>query len=227
MKRVSNLSHLLLLLLLCVSASLSEDGGGEVSENDITAEQTHPDQAGEVEEHEVETPSRGEEKAGTRQSDLHLQLRQLKDEIEEIKRQIQGEPKVAFSASLGSPQRHLGPYNTETTLVYETTFINIGNAYNPNTGIFVTPVRGVYVFSFSAFHHGTGALTGMSLTRNGHNIVSVYDQKSGSVDDMAFNSATLLLEAGDQVFMRLWANCMLYDDGSNFNTFGGHLIYPM
>ncbi|XP_062305939.1 complement C1q-like protein 2 [Osmerus eperlanus] len=138
-----------------------------------------------------------------------------------------GEPKVAFSASLGSPRRHLGPYNTETTLVYETTFINIGNAYNPNTGIFVTPVRGVYVFSFSAFHHGTGALTGMSLTRNGHRIVSVHDQKSGSVDDMAFNSATLLLEAGDQVFMRLWANCMLYDDGNNYNTFGGHLIYPM
>ena len=78
MKRDSNLSHLLLLLLLCVSASLSEDGGGEVSENDITAEQTHPDQAG-----EVDTPSRGDERTTTITNQLscertlHTVLREL------------------------------------------------------------------------------------------------------------------------------------------------------
>lgn len=43
-------------------------------------------------------------------------------------------PKVAFSASLGS-NGFIGPVNTDTTVVYKNVFNNVGNAYNPATGI--------------------------------------------------------------------------------------------
>ena len=43
--------------------------------------------------------------------------------------------KVAFSASFSvSANKHIGPFNTETALVFNHVFINIGSAYNPNTG---------------------------------------------------------------------------------------------
>lgn len=95
------------------------------------------------------------------------------------------------------------------------------------SGIFVTPVKGVYVFSFSAFNYASGHTTGITLHHNGRKIVSIYDEKSGSTSDAAFNSVTVQLEAGDQICMHLWGNMRVYDDVNNYNTFSGHLLYPV
>ena len=42
------------------------------------------------------------------------------------------QPKVAFSAGLGQGQ--VGPYGSDTTLVYKRVITNIGNGYDPSTG---------------------------------------------------------------------------------------------
>ncbi|XP_076597577.1 uncharacterized protein LOC143327223 [Chaetodon auriga] len=56
---------------------------------------------------------------------------------------------VAFSASLlASGSGHVGPFNIHTPLVFGHVVSNIGNAYNPNTGMFTAPVRGAYRFEF-------------------------------------------------------------------------------
>ncbi|CAB1334617.1 unnamed protein product [Coregonus sp. 'balchen'] len=54
-------------------------------------------------------------------------------QVEELKRENTDRPKVAFSAGLTNSGK-VGPFNTETQLIYTKVFTNIGNTYNQNTG---------------------------------------------------------------------------------------------
>ena len=55
-------------------------------------------------------------------------------------------PKVAFAASLGINGR-LGPYSSPYSLVYSRVLTNIGNAYNPSTGMDTQDVHRALHFS--------------------------------------------------------------------------------
>ncbi|KAG5267890.1 hypothetical protein AALO_G00227100 [Alosa alosa] len=41
------------------------------------------------------------------------------------------------------------------------------------------------------------------------------------------NGTSLLLEVGDVIYVKLWANAWVYDDGHHYTTFSGHLLFPM
>ncbi|KAG5266872.1 hypothetical protein AALO_G00237200 [Alosa alosa] len=136
--------------------------------------------------------------------------------------------RVSFSASLvASGVETFGPISRPTTLIYRHVFTNTGNAYNPNTGVFTAPVRGVY--HFVVFVHGFGHAstpTGLSLHKNEEHVVVAYSHQSNYRVDTS-NGASLLLEVGDVVYVKLWADAWVVDSYNHHTTFSGHLLFPM
>ncbi|KAM4605276.1 complement C1q tumor necrosis factor-related protein 6-like [Polymixia lowei] len=136
---------------------------------------------------------------------------------------VQGQ-QVAFGASIGSTG-NIGPFNVEITLIYKNVFTNSG-AYNPHTGIFTAPVRGIYYFSFSG-HNVSYKPMGLRLMKNGVQMITVYNHPAGRRFETATNGMNLKLEARDQVYMRLRPNTWIYDNDNNHSTFIGHLLFPL
>ncbi|XP_066568594.1 cerebellin-1 [Amia ocellicauda] len=162
-------------------------------------------------------------------ANICAELRELRAMMQEMKRLVQGIPKVAFTATLyvsDTGESQTGPFNTEITLVYKKVYTNIGNAYNPTTGIFTAPVKGVYDFSYSAFKNSAQTM-GVMLYKNGKRIVIVYDNIAQDSQDSASNRAILQMDVGDQAYLVLYANSQIYDNGNNYNTFSGVLLFPM
>ncbi|XP_076828196.1 cerebellin-2-like [Brachyhypopomus gauderio] len=161
---------------------------------------------------------------------MEEKMKAMETELEELRRVVRDQPRVAFSASLSTLEtgfKNLGPHHEPVILVYENTFTNIGNASNPNTGIFTAPVRGVYYFSFVVFNP-YDLSTGLNLMKNKERVVSVSDNPPGAdTEDTASNFASLLLEKGDQVYLQLMEYRKVYTDKWRRNTFSGHLIFTM
>ncbi|KAK5895722.1 hypothetical protein CgunFtcFv8_009390 [Champsocephalus gunnari] len=100
--------------------------------------------------------------------------------------------------------------------------------YNPATGIFTAMVRGMYYFSYTMYNNNFGQPNSvLSLMMNTQKIVSTWDTEGEDSHDSATNGAVVQLEAGDSVFVQLYANRVLYDDGYYFNTFSGFLLFTL
>ncbi|XP_077951946.1 uncharacterized protein LOC120811403 isoform X2 [Gasterosteus aculeatus] len=146
------------------------------------------------------------------------------DKLDEMPQPITGAPKVAFSAGL-TTSGNIGPFTTETTLVYGRVFTNIGGAYNPETGIFTAPFKGVYYFRCTAFNNKKGQWMAVNLYHN-HEIIMHNSEVANGHTTIA-NSLILQLEQGSVVYMCLQKNCGLYDDSTTWNTFSGFLLFTL
>ncbi|XP_028450416.1 complement C1q-like protein 4 [Perca flavescens] len=161
-------------------------------------------------------------------SDIAEQVSQLKTEVDKLKQQQQGR-QVAFSASLlaGGQAGTLGPFPSHPTLVFKHVVTNIGNAYNPNTGVFTAPVRGAYNFEWSIGAHGNNRNPSAAwLVKNSEHVFIAYEYEPAGFMSSS-NGATLLLEVGDIVFVRLAGGTRAYDDINHHTTFSGSLLFTM
>ncbi|KAJ8387619.1 hypothetical protein AAFF_G00151690 [Aldrovandia affinis] len=67
----------------------------------------------------------------------------------------------------------------------------------------------------------------VSLFKNGDRVVTTYDHAVSGTGHSAGNSAVLRLEAGDNVYLRLWGRTTVYEDSQlGQTTFSGFLVSP-
>ncbi|XDV25952.1 hypothetical protein PO909_029776 [Leuciscus waleckii] len=150
-------------------------------------------------------------------------------QVEELRKENR-DREIAFSASLmQSGSDYIGPFTTEITLTYRNVFTNIGNAYNPITGVFTAPLKGAYMFRVSVYGRGPTAATA-AIFKNGEHVVIAHDYQISSKDEDGLNSSNgvvLILEVGDVVYVRLWSGRRIFDDQNIHNTFSGFLLFPL
>ncbi|XP_030286436.1 complement C1q-like protein 2 [Sparus aurata] len=155
---------------------------------------------------------------------METRLEDCENQILELRNKEQ--TKVIFSAVATAGDRAIGPFDEDTTLIYNMVLTSIGNAYNPSTGIFAAPVAGVYYFSI--YYHAGGAREGkLFLYKNGLLMIATHDHKSNSdTADNGGNAVFLQLQQGDEVYVQLAANCHVW--GSDIHTtFNGFLVTIM
>ncbi|XP_026766213.3 complement C1q-like protein 2 [Pangasianodon hypophthalmus] len=153
------------------------------------------------------------------------ELLAVKSELQTAEKQSSYWMKVAFSAGL--PSGYKGPFSTEITLIYTKVVTNVGGAYNPHTGVFTAPIKGVYYIRFTGAAYNTDNHNmGINMYKNSQLLLHLGESNRDGHLRHVSSGLVLELEAGDVVYLRLFANYALYDDALLRNTFSGFLIFP-
>ncbi|XP_042285494.1 myosin-10-like [Thunnus maccoyii] len=147
-------------------------------------------------------------------------------QVEELKRENADRPKVAFSVGL-TDAGAVGPFNTAITLKFSKIFTNIGQAYNPTTGVFTAPVRGAYSFRFHGFETRSSHWMGIELYHNNKRITVSYDINDNHGYVSVSHGFILQLEKGDMIYLVLPSNYIVFDNDYNGTTFSGFLLFAM
>ncbi|KAG7314354.1 hypothetical protein KOW79_021657 [Hemibagrus wyckioides] len=225
MKMERNVLYMLVVFLLMPVPSRMQEMEPQGSSQDLCGElkqlrELVYQQAATLSEMKVKMEYMEKEKAAQGE-----ELKAVKNELESMKKLNAERPKVAFSAGLPAGQN--GPFNTETTLVYSKVISNIGGAYNPYTGVFTAPVRGVYYIRFTAAAYSSNNHNmGVHLYKNSQQVMHLGEYDKDGTARHVSGALVLELDAGDVVYLRLLTNYALYDDTLLRNTFSGFLIFP-
>ncbi|XP_076828195.1 complement C1q tumor necrosis factor-related protein 3-like [Brachyhypopomus gauderio] len=160
---------------------------------------------------------------------MEERLKQVEDEMRQLQSKNKAS-KVAFSASLLDTKgpTNIGPFNTGMTLIFKHVFTNIGEAYNPTTGIFTAPLKGVYVFRvFSKAVGSPAQAVTAGLFKNGEHVFSTHAHQTGGFYSTS-NGVSLQLEKGDSIWVKLYAATWIFDNGEHHHSsFSGHLLFPL
>ncbi|CAJ1077821.1 complement C1q tumor necrosis factor-related protein 3-like [Xyrichtys novacula] len=152
-------------------------------------------------------------------------LKQLEERLERLEREseLRGKSQVAFAASLVDVGQwtHHGPFETPSTLQFKKVTTNVGNAYNPITGIFTAPVKGVYYIRFTGCVGESGSLNA-ALMKNTENMFAIFDTRG--THGCGSNGMPLILEEGDQLSITLWSGQSIFDQ-TRLSTFSGFLLF--
>ncbi|XP_060576396.1 coadhesin-like [Ruditapes philippinarum] len=136
-------------------------------------------------------------------------------------RKIRCRPNIVFKAK-GVTSTSPGDGGT---IIFGSTFINEGNAYNTSTGIFTAPVNGTYSFSLQLCTNiNNYFLTAIMIDGTTFATLYVYDKyvySCNSTDTVA------VLHEHSKVFVKCTAHCVnaVYQDGFHMNSFSGYLVH--
>ena len=158
-------------------------------------------------------------------------LAELRARVEKLERDNDIR-KVAFSATITSP---VGPVNRDLTLVYPNVITNIGGAYDPITGVFTAPVKGVYQFSFTGMDDRRESGVAVCLMKNNDQLMCQWKMVVND-DQYVHNTVIVELEERDIVYTRLPRYHRIRGDTknnngtitlNNNNIFSGSLLFTV
>ena len=112
----------------------------------------------------------------------------------------------------------------QQTVEYNKVITNIGNAYDSRHGHFISPVKGVYLMSFTLMNVN-GGIANIEMIKNGVSIALGYGDTGG--DNMGTQVAIVMLEKGDMVWIRHAASATQTINGYDYNTFAGTMLFTM
>ncbi|XP_034304093.2 cerebellin-1-like [Magallana gigas] len=130
---------------------------------------------------------------------------------------------VLFSAYKSSSESGI---STNVKIRFEGTYINIGNHYHTENGIFIAPVSGVYMFHWTIITGGTGYTTQLMVA--GSSRASTYVPFPGGTGS---SSAMVIINVNkdDHVWIQIYGSSKHVYGGStsygnNQSTFSGILL---
>lgn len=135
--------------------------------------------------------------------------------------------KVAFSVALDCPGGlTYGPFDELTKVIFKWVSTNIGNAYNPATGTFTAPVRGVYYFRFSGVDDRANMWMGVFLYKNDQSVKYKQLQNGDGHLNLSF-TVILQLERGDVIDARIFPGTRFAAAASGDINLSGFLLFSL
>ncbi|MEQ2180547.1 hypothetical protein GOODEAATRI_002267 [Goodea atripinnis] len=138
--------------------------------------------------------------------------------------------RTAFSVALNN-ERSLtcfGPFSDDRGVPFKHVFLNLGNSYNVQTGIFTVPYSGVYNLAATVYSRSLVDLpqaTCALLQLNGVAVAPLVEKNGLDSEDSNTVVVVKHLKAGDQVSVNLQKGCNICDDTTHYNTFTGFMLY--
>ncbi|XP_060586448.1 uncharacterized protein LOC132742139, partial [Ruditapes philippinarum] len=115
--------------------------------------------------------------------------------------------------------------DTGNTIIFGSTLLNEGNAYNISTGIFTAPVNGTYSFSLQICATYTKEVyAAIMIDGTTYATLYVYDKDAHTCDS---TDTVAVLHEHSKVFVDCISDCMsnyIYADSWRMNTFSGYLV---
>ena len=128
--------------------------------------------------------------------------------------------RIAFYAVL----THAVSLGQQQTVEYDKVITNVGNAYDSRHGHFISPVKGVYLISFTLMNK-KGGIADIEMIKNEVRIALGYGDTGGY--NMGTQVAIVMLEKGDMVWVRHAASATQNLNGYEYNTLAGTLLFTM
>ncbi|XP_078322275.1 complement C1q-like protein 3 isoform X3 [Crassostrea virginica] len=126
--------------------------------------------------------------------------------------------KVAFTVAVKSSSASL----YSKTLIFDHIISNVGNGYNPSTGVFTAPRAGTYVFYVAAVEYSTYYLT-LDIVINSAAKVRLVGYNSASYQT-GTNMVSQYLRRGDDVHIKHTGGKGYYSMTVPATTFTGFMI---
>ena len=133
---------------------------------------------------------------------------------------------VSFCATL---PRQFNTTNQEVRLKFSNLTSNVGNAYNPLTGKFTSPVEGTYLFSWNIrCNFGTSVFT--MLMVNGYGVMAMHTDNGENLHQgfQSSSSRTVIITLlkGDEVYIEnVPQRGQILSDGRGQSGFVGTLLF--